>query len=416
MKNKKNILYMLIIFFTFIMPIIPSTFHFKFICLAGDMILYLIIIYFILIIIFDKGLRKNIYKNYKAFFKDYLNIFMIIWSVTMFVSVIYAKDKSLAFTESIRLSSYVFLFFILKYYINEEKIYKYILKSYMLISFVIAIFGIYQKIMGMGVIKNGDFGREIRIISFMENSNNLGMYFVFAFFPFIILLIKSKDIKSKIIYLTLTILSLGNIVFCNSRNALLGLTVGIVILIILLGVKYIYLAAIPVLLYCIPTVSNRVKAISDTNQNLSRLEIWKLALLIIKDHPILGVGNGNYPINLPDYLNAVGKINYNFRNLIHPHNAFLKAYSELGLLGLLSFTGLIISSFVSVYKFIKNGSNNFYNWFYTGVFVSLFSMLFMNLLDSFFTAPKVIVYYFLLLGVCEGIRFRGINIRNGLKA
>lgn len=380
------------------------------------MILYLIIIYFILIIIFDKGLRKNIYKNYKAFFKDYLNIFMIIWSVTMFVSVIYAKDKSLAFTESIRLSSYVFLFFILKYYINEEKIYKYILKSYMLISFVIAIFGIYQKIMGMGVIKNGDFGREIRIISFMENSNNLGMYFVFAFFPFIILLIKSKDIKSKIIYLTLTILSLGNIVFCNSRNALLGLTVGIVILIILLGVKYIYLAAIPVLLYCIPTVSNRVKAISDTNQNLSRLEIWKLALLIIKDHPILGVGNGNYPINLPDYLNAVGKINYNFRNLIHPHNAFLKAYSELGLLGLLSFTGLIISSFVSVYKFIKNGSNNFYNWFYTGVFVSLFSMLFMNLLDSFFTAPKVIVYYFLLLGVCEGIRFRGINIRNGLKA
>lgn len=416
MKNKKNILYMLIIFFTFIMPIIPSTFHFKFICLAGDMILYLIIIYFILIIIFDKGLRKNIYKNYKAFFKDYLNIFMIIWSVTMFVSVIYAKDKSLAFTESIRLSSYVFLFFILKYYINEEKIYKYILKSYMLISFVIAIFGIYQKIMGMGVIKNGDFGREIRIISFMENSNNLGMYFVFAFFPFIILLIKSKDIKSKIIYLTLTILSLGNIVFCNSRNALLGLTVGIVILIILLGVKYIYLAAIPVLLYCIPTVSNRVKAISDTNQNLSRLEIWKLALLIIKDHPILGVGNGNYPINLPDYLNAVGKINYNFRNLIHPHNAFLKAYSELGLLGLLSFTGLIISSFVSIYKFIKNGSNNFYNWFYTGVFVSLFSMLFMNLLDSFFTAPKVIVYYFLLLGVCEGIRFRGINIRNGLKA
>lgn len=416
MKNKKNILYMLIIFFTFIMPIIPSTFHFKFICLAGDMILYLIIIYFILIIIFDKGLRKNIYKNYRTFFKDYLNIFMIIWSVTMFVSVIYAKDKSLAFTESIRLSSYVFLFFILKYYINEEKIYKYILKSYMLISFVIGIFGIYQKIMGMGVIKNGDFGREIRIISFMENSNNLGMYFVFAFFPFIILLIKSKDIKNKIIYLTLTILSLGNIVFCNSRNALLGLTVGIVILIILLGVKYIYLAAIPVLLYCIPTVSNRVKAISDTNQNLSRLEIWKLALLIIKDHPILGVGNGNYPINLPDYLNAVGKINYNFRNLIHPHNAFLKAYSELGLLGLLSFTGLIISSFVSVYKFIKNGSNNFYNWFYTGVFVSLFSMLFMNLLDSFFTAPKVIVYYFLLLGVCEGIRFRGINIRNGLKA
>ncbi|MDV3426491.1 MAG: hypothetical protein LIR50_04800, partial [Bacillota bacterium] len=59
---------------------------------------------------------------------------------------------------------------------------------------------------------------------------------------------------------------------------------------------------------------------------------------------------------------------------------------------------------ITVYKFIKNRSNNFYNWFYTGVFISLFSMLFMNLLDCFFSSPKVIVYYFILIGVCDGIK------------
>lgn len=415
MKNKNSILYLLIIVFTFIMPIIPSTFHFKFIYLAGDMLLYLIVIYFVLILIFDKDVKSSILKNYRAFFSNYLNIFMLIWSVTMFVSVIYSRDRLLAFMESIRLSSYVFLFFILKYYINKEKIYRYILKSYMLSSFVVGIYGAYQYLMGTGLITNTKFGSGIRISSFMENSNNLGMYFVFASFPFIVLAIKDKKIKNKIVYLVLTILSLANIVFSYSRNALVGFTVGIVILIIVMGIRYIYLSLLPVILYCIPTVTNRIKDISDTSQNLSRMEIWKLAGLIIKDHPILGVGNGNYPINLPDYLSAVGKINYNFRKLVHPHNAFLKAYSELGLLGVLSFTGLIITSFFNVYKFIKNQSNNFYSWFYTGIFASLFSMLFMNLLDSFFSAPKVIVYYFIVLGVCEGINFRKININGSLE-
>lgn len=404
LKNKNLILNISIIFFTFIMPIIPSTFHYQFICLAGDMILYLIIVYFIGWLIFNKDLRNNICKNYKKFFNNYLNVFMIIWSLSMFISVFYARDKMLAFTESIRLSSYVFLFFILKYYIFEIKIYNYILKSYMLTSFIIGIYGIYENFVGMGIIVISKFGSEVRVSSFMENSNNLGMYFVFAIFPFIVLLIKDKKIKNKIIYLVLTLISLANIVFSGSRNALIGFTIGILILIITLGVQRIYLLLLPVLIYCMPTVSTRVKDISDTSQNLSRLEIWKLALLIIKDHPILGVGNGNYTNYIPDYLNSIRKINYNFRKLIHPHNILLKVYSELGLLGLISFIGLFLTSFFSIYNFIKNKADNFYNWFYTGVLASLFSMLFMNLLDSFLSAPKVIVYYFILLGVNEGIK------------
>lgn len=407
MKNKKNVLYILVIFFTFIMPIIPSTFKIKSIFLNGDVVLYLIVVYFLIIFIFDKKVRNSILLNYKSAFKDPLNVFMVIWSITMFVSIIYSRDKLLASAESIRLTSYVFLFFILKYFIYEEKIYEYILKSYMSASFVIGVYGIYQNIIGRGIVQNSLFGTEIRVYSFMENPNNLGMYFVFTFFPFIVLLIKDKKRENKIVYLVLTIISLANIVFSGSRNALIGFTIGIFMVIVLLGIKYIYLFILPVLIYFIPTVSTRVKDISDTTQNLSRIVIWQLAGLIIKDHPILGVGNGNYPKNLTDYKNVINKIDYDFANLVHPHNAFLKAYCELGLLGLISFTGLIISSFFAVYKFIKNRSDDFYNWFYTGVLVSLFSMVSMNLLDSFFSSPKVIVYYFIVLGVCEGIRFRG---------
>lgn len=410
MKNINFILYMLIIVFTITMPIIPSTSHIKVISLTGDTILYIIVLYFLLILIFDRNVRDGIFKNFTSFFKDYINIYMMVWILTMFVSVIYSRDKLLAFSESIRLFSYVFLFFILKYYINEEKVYKYILKSYMLSSFIIGVFGIYQRLLGIGTLKTSKFGSGIRISSFLENSNNLGMYFVFAIFPFIILFIKDKEMKNKIVYLILTILSLANIIFSYSRNALIGFTIGIVILIVILGIKYIFLTTIPILLlYCMPTVSTRVKDISDMSQNLSRIQIWKLAVLIIKDHPIFGVGNGNYTYYLHDYVSNADYIKYNLANIFHPHNAFLKAFSELGLLGILSFTGIIVSSFSIVYKFIKKQNDNFYSWFYTGVFISLFSMLFMNLIDNFFSAPKVIVYYFILLGVCEGIKFRQIS-------
>ncbi|MDV3425937.1 MAG: O-antigen ligase family protein, partial [Bacillota bacterium] len=235
--------------------------------------------------------------------------------------------------------------------------------------------------------------------------NNLGMYFVFAVFPFLLLLIKEKNRKNKLIYSMLTLLSLVNIIFSYSRNALIGFAVGITVLIAVFGIRYLFLTIIPALfVFFIPSLSNRIKDISDVSQNLSRIKLWTLAGLIIKDHPILGIGNGNFGKYKNDY--PINFAEYNITEVYHPHNAFLKAYCELGLIGLISFTGMIVSSFFVLHKFIKNQGNNFYNWFYTGVFISLFAMVFMNLIDSFFSAPKVIVYYFIVMGVCEGIRIR----------
>ncbi len=39
----------------------------------------------------------------------------------MFISISYAVDKNLALKESIRISTYLFLFFMIKYYIIDKK-------------------------------------------------------------------------------------------------------------------------------------------------------------------------------------------------------------------------------------------------------------------------------------------------------
>lgn len=407
MKITDKILYILIIFFTFIMPVIPSTFQIKHIFLTGDTILYIIILYFLLILILNRYGKKSLIGNYRKMFKDPVNIFMLLWITAMFISVIYAKDRELAFSESIRFSSYVFLFFIIKYYINEEKIYRWILNSYLFTSFIIGIYSIYQKIMGTGLIESSKFGREIRISSFLENANNLGMYSVFIIFPLIILSIKEKRLKIKFIYLILTAMASVNLILSYSRNAFIGFAIGISIFMFMYGIKYIILVILPIILACfVPAISSRIMDISDTSKNLSRIKLWKIAVYIIRDNPVLGVGNGNYTCYYPVYKNRVAYIDYTPLGSVHPHNMFLKAYTELGLLGIISFSGLIISSFMAVYRFIKVKKDNFYGWFYKGIFISLFSFLFMNSIDNFFNAPKVIVYYFITLAVCEGLRIR----------
>lgn len=406
MKSCKSVLYMLILLFTILMPLIPSTFNFNGISLNGVVILYITILYFFLIVIFRK--EKAVFN--KNFFKDYLNIFMISWVILMFVSVIYSRDKYTAFSESIRVGSYVMLFFIIKFYVDDTKVYDYILKSYMLTVFISAVIGILYGLTGIGTFKTGSLGSEIRVASVLENSNNMGMFFVFAIFPSIVLLIKEKNKRMKSFYFILTVLSMVNIILSYSRNALLGLGFGMILLILSFSIKYIIFMIIPVLLsFFLPSIFTRAEEIFDMSQNLSRLKLWMVAFLIIKDHPILGVGNGNYPRYYFDYADRFKYINYNPSLNVHPHNAFLKAFTELGILGLVLFTGLILNSFASVCKFIKTREKDFYNFFYSGFLISLGSMVFMNMIDSFFNAPKVIVYYFILLGVCEGKRITDVK-------
>lgn len=409
MKILDKIIYYLIVIYTFSMPIIPSTYHYKSINMTGDTLLFIIIMCFPLLLINKIIISKSFIFNYKTFFKDKINVFMFIWILTMFISIIYARDKSLAYQESLRILYYGILYLIIKYFISDKKSYINITKSYIYSCLVVGICGIYQGIMGIGNLKKSQFGIELRIESTMENSNNLGMFFVFAVFSFILLFINEKKFINKILYLILTIISLANIIMSGSRNALIGVAIGTVILILYYGVKYLIVLIIPIIMAStIHTLSSRLMDISDMSQNLSRIKLWKVALLIIKDHPILGVGNGNYPRYYPDYADKVSYINYTPIKNVHPHNAFLKAFSEMGILGLASFTGMIISSIILIYKYINNEDNQFLKLFYTGIFISMFPFVFMNTIDSFFSAPKVIIYYFITIGICEGIRLKSI--------
>ncbi len=78
-----------------------------------------------------------------------------------------------------------------------------------------------------------------------------------------------------------------------------------------------------------------------------RWAIWSNSIAMIKDHPLLGVGIGNYKIYYPLYHQAVikdQKFGINFQP-IRAHNDYIQAAAELGLTGII----IILSAILCLY-------------------------------------------------------------------
>jgi len=67
------------------------------------------------------------------------------------------------------------------------------------------------------------------------------------------------------------------------------------------------------------------------NSLLGRLEIFQATVVMIKDHPILGIGLGGFHIRYRGFATEP-----------YPHNIFLAFWVEVGLLGLIAFTVILL--------------------------------------------------------------------------
>jgi O-antigen ligase len=76
----------------------------------------------------------------------------------------------------------------------------------------------------------------------------------------------------------------------------------------------------------------------------ARLELWYAALLIFQDHPILGIGRGNYPRVVRGYVDR-GLLHPTAEHHGHVHNAYLEMLISKGIFGLLLLLALLFYPF-----------------------------------------------------------------------
>jgi O-antigen ligase len=104
----------------------------------------------------------------------------------------------------------------------------------------------------------------------------------------------------------------------------------------------------------IQQVQKRVASVFDTSSpnRVKRLEIWSSTLTMIADHPVSGVGAGNWKINAPNYYQP-DPTEFHYHNWRRPHNDFLWILAEKGVPGLLLYLGFFVSFLILALKTIK---------------------------------------------------------------
>lgn len=404
--------------FIILLPFSDEQHKIKSMSVPGDILLAFLIVFYLLLIIFSKKERNGFIESLKDFFKDKFCLSIFILFIIMAVSVTYALDKKLALSETARFLSYICLFFIIKYKVTSSREYHMLINSYILATVLLCLFGIYQFFTGAGLdkrfINNYAYKVNIKIASTLSNPNNFAAYLLLCVFPVFMLFIYEKRKKNKVLYLLIFLLITVNIALTFSRNVLLGFGIGILVLIVIYSKKLLAVfVPIVVAALCIPQIRIRLSEVGDTSLNESRIKLWKTALLMFKDHPVLGVGNGNYSSNYDNYIKKFPQLYCGFHN--YPaHNTYLKILSELGVVGIIVFLSMLLFLALRLYKFIKDCDNKYFKYLFTGFFASLIAFLFMNISDNFFFVPKTTTYFWIMVSVFMGLGHKSSVLKDEL--
>lgn len=183
--------------------------------------------------------------------------------------------------------------------------------------------------------------------------------------------IERKKFK-KILYFSLSSLSLILMIFTKSFGGIVGLFGGLFIFLFIIGEKdlKIFIVLLIISISIISMIfSLRLDTLSTKNPLTLRISNWKIAIKVISEHPIFGVGLNNYTsFSLPLAKERSEATKY-------VHNFFLQFFAEGGIF---SFTLLILVLFDWFSKFSKRISSTPLE---ASVLGALFSILFFNLID-----------------------------------
>ena len=80
----------------------------------------------------------------------------------------------------------------------------------------------------------------------------------------------------------------------------------------------------------------------DNSSRMERITLWKKTLHMIGEHPLLGVGAGNWKIVLPKYGLGGTRMEMGTVHFLQPHNDFLWVTSEIGLVGVIAYAAIFL--------------------------------------------------------------------------
>lgn len=192
-----------------------------------------------------------------------------------------------------------------------------------------------------------------------------------------------------------------------SRGGYLGLAAGAGAFLAVfwqkIGLKYklgaLFLALAAVLVLIVPNpVSQRFASSFNLKEgsNEGRIEMWTKASEIALDNPLLGVGIGNYPLEI--------KASADYREPIYAHNTYLDIASETGIISALIWIGILISAAKAFYKKAQK------DIIFLGCFASIIIFSAHSFFETAIYSPVVLTLFLVILSFSNQSEINEKNI------
>ncbi len=108
----------------------------------------------------------------------------------------------------------------------------------------------------------------------------------------------------------------------------------------------------------------------------TRMEMWRVTPIFLKDHPVFGVSRGNYSEGVKKYISA-GLVHPDIGRHGHPHNVYSEAIISKGLLGFIALLWIMVYPLVIL---VRDYRRNMRSAFYGIVLISAYMV--MSLTDA----------------------------------
>ncbi len=289
-----------------------------------------------------------------------LDIVLILFFIANLISSVFAFDSFSSFKQLIVLAAYIGLYFIVSKDFSQVELR--ILLFVMAVSAVLPILiGYYQLLFAssnqdLWIDRNINPDLEQRLYSVFENPNIFGEYLVNIFFIVVGLLISNKNKWGKAMLALFALVVSHQIILTYSRGAWITYLIGIGVFLLLYNWKWI-VTLIPLgilgLIIAPNSVKQRLISIVYSFKDSSffyRIEIWKNAIKMSKIYGIKGLGYGYQSFH--EYYAHYKIPGF---NATHSHNLFLQILLESGIVGLILWLYIVLSTlFYNVVRILKN--------------------------------------------------------------
>ena len=286
--------------------------------------------------------------------------------------------------------------------------------AYVLAGLLVSLYGVYQNFFVTATDTSWvdeDMFTQIktRVYSTFDNPNVLGQYLVMIIPVAFSLMWSEKRLWAKAFYLGVTVVMGACLIFTWSRAAWIGIMLAIGFYMVIKDRRWSSLIVVALLImpFVLPeSIISRITSLGNMKDSSTayRFSVWLSSLRMAGDYWLsgIGLGAGAFERVYQKYaLNGAGFA-------LHAHNFYIQLVVEMGILGIVLFAMLIISTYRKIISIKEKRTVNYNVALAMGG--ALLGYLFQGVAENLWYNYRMVLMFFIYLGILNsGANLAGSN-------